>query len=339
MLDHTRKTLEQFLSNGTFGSYALLVRHGSEKFVLTSPDVNQDTCFEVASLTKVTVTAPLALMAVEEGRLRLDERLGDIFPGLTAMADSTVFQLLTHSSGIGGVPFSFALTDQGSFEVAMAICRSKPNYHPGSAVEYSCMGFITLGAILEQRYGRRLDALFEEKLARPLGLERSGFNMPLGDANTVICYRRDYDRSYGVDDENAYFMRGISGNAGAFWSISDLEKLADAIYEKKLYGEKLAALAEQGHTEGMAQNRGLGYLMIDETDPLSGGLFGEGSFGHCGYTGTSMFFDRSKELYVALLTNTARFAYREEASHEHVRGRCLKVRSSVHAAIKKDLDI
>jgi CubicO group peptidase (beta-lactamase class C family) len=79
--------------------------------------------------------------------------------------------------------------------------------------------------------------------------------------------------------------------------------------------------------------------MINENDPLSGGLFGKGSFGHCGYTGTSMFFDREKQLYVVLLTNTARFAYREEASHEHVRGRCLKVRSSVHAAIKKDLDI
>lgn len=163
--------------------------------------------------------------------------------------------------------------------------------------------------------------------------------MPLGEENTAICYRRDYDRLYGVDDENAYFMRGVSGNAGAYWSIADLEKLADAIYERRLYGEELPVKAEQGYTEGMAQNRGLGYLMIDENDPLSGGLFTKGSFGHCGYTGTSMFFDREKQLYVVLLTNTARFAYRECPSHEHVRGRCLEVRSSVHCAIKEDLNI
>lgn len=338
-LTQTEQVLRQFLFAHRMDSYALLVRYGDEKCILTSPNVNPDTCFEVASLTKVTVTAPLALMAVREGKLRLDERLGDIFPDLAEMANSTVFQLMTHSSGIGGVPLSFELTDQGSFEVAKAICQAPAYYQPGTAVEYSCMGFITLGAILEQRYSKKLDELFREKLAKPLGLTRSRFNMPLGETNTAVSYRRDFDRAYGVDDENAYFMGGISGNAGAFWSISDLEKLADAIYEKRLYGEELAALAEQGYTEGMAQNRGLGYLMIDQNDPLSGGLFGKGSFGHCGYTGTSMFFDRSKDMYVVLLTNTARFAYRKEASHEHVRGRCYEVRSSVHAAIKKDLNI
>lgn len=337
--NQTEQVLRRLLTDKQMDSYALLVRHGEEKKVLTSPNVNQDTCFEVASLTKVTVTAPLVMMAVREGRLRLDERLGDIFPGMTEMADSTVFQLMTHNSGIGGVPFSFALTDQGSFEVAKAICQSKPNYQPGSAVEYSCMGFITLGAILERRYGKKLDVLFMEKIIQPLGLTRSRFCMPLGEENTVVSYRRDYEREYGVDDENAYFMRGISGNAGAYWSIADLEKFADAIYEKRLYGAQLAELAEQGYTEGMVQNRGLGYLMIDEEHPLSGGLFSKGSFGHCGYTGTSLFFDRKKQVYVALLTNAARFAYRQAPNHGHVRGCCLEMRRSVHGAIAKDLDL
>lgn len=339
MFRQTKQILQRYLDRGWMDRYALLIRYGKDKMVITSGNVNADTCFEVASLTKVTVTAPLALMAVREGKLGLDERLGDIFPGLTEMADSTVFQLMTHNSGIGGVPFSFELTDKGSFEVAKAICQAKPHYTPGTQVQYSCMGFITLGAILESRYGKTLDILFEEKLAVPLGLTRSRFNVPLGEANTAVSYRRDYERQYAVDDENAYFMRGVSGNAGAFWSIADLEKLADAVFEKRLYGEELAARAERGYTEGMAQNRGLGYLIIDENDPLSGGLFPGGSFGHCGYTGTSLFFNREKELYVALLTNTARFAYRENASHEHVRGRCLEVRRSVHAAIRKDLNI
>ena len=338
-LSQTKAVFKHHLQNGRMDSYALLVRHGDEKSVITSQNVNTDTCFEVASLTKVTVTAPLALMAVREGKLGLEERLGDIFPGLTDMAEATVFQLMTHSSGIGGVPFSFELTDKGSFEVATAICQAKPNYQPGTAVEYSCMGFITLAAILEKRYGKRLEELFEEKLVKTLGLTRSRFNMPLGEGNTVVCYRRDFDRLYGVDDENAYFMRGVSGNAGAYWSIGDLEKLADAIWDKTLYGAEIADMAEKGYTEGMAQNRGLGYLMIDETDPLSGGLFTKGSFGHCGYTGTSMFFDRKRQVYAVLLTNTARFAYRENPTHDHVRGTCLDVRKTVHQAIKNDLNI
>ena len=79
--------------------------------------------------------------------------------------------------------------------------------------------------------------------------------------------------------------------------------------------------------------------MVNENDPLSGGLFGKGSFGHCGYTGTSMFFDREKQLHVVLLTNTARFAYREHPTHEHVRGRSLELRNSVHRAIKTDLGL
>lgn len=339
LLHQTERCLWQHLANGRMDSFALLVRYGDEKCILTSPNINQDTCFEVASLTKVTVTAPLALMAVREGKLSLDEKLGDIIPGLTDMAGSTVFQLMTHSSGIGGVPFSFELTDQGSFEVAKAICQAPTSYVPGTAVEYSCMGFITLGAILEHRYGKKLDALFDEKLAKPLGLTRSRFNMPLGEINTAVCYRREFERLYGVDDENAYFMRGVSGNAGAYWSISDLERLADAVYDRRLYGEELSVKAEQGYTRGMLQNRGLGYLMIGEKDPLSGGLFGKGSFGHCGYTGTSMFFDRQKQLYVVLLSNAARFAYRESPTHDHVRGRTLEIRSSVHTAIKNDLNI
>lgn len=335
----TKQVLESLREQGRFDSYALLVRHGDRKTGIHSEHTNPDTCFEVASLTKVSVTAPLVLMAVREGKLRLDERLGDIFPGLTQMADATIFQLLTHSSGIGGVPFSFDLCDQGSFHVATKICQAQPHYQPGTDVEYSCMGFITLGAILEQRYGKKLDQLFEEKIVKPLGMEHSRFNIPLGEENTVVCYRRDFDRIYAVDDENAYFMRGVSGNAGAFWSMGDLEILADAIWNKTLYGSELADLAEQNYTEGMAQNRGLGYLMINENDPVSGGLFSEGSFGHCGYTGTSMFFDRKKGLYVVLLTNSARFAYREAPNHEHVRGRALEVRSSVHRAIKEDLGI
>lgn len=335
----TKQVLENLREQGRFDSYALLVRHGDLKTGIHSPHTDPDTCFEVASLTKVTVTAPLALMAVREGKLGLEERLGDIFPGLTDMADATVFQLLTHSSGIGGVPFSFDLTDQGSFHVATKICQAPPNYRPGTAVEYSCMGFIILGAILEQRYGKKLDELFEEKIVKPLGMERSRFNMPLGEENTVVSYRRDFDRIYGVDDENAYFMRGVSGNAGAYWNLGDLEILADAIWDKTLYGSELADLAEQGYTEGMAQNRGLGYLMIDENDPLGGGLFTKGSFGHCGYTGTSMFFDRKRGIYVVLLTNTARYAYRENPTHDHVRGTSLQVRNAVHRAIKDDLNI
>ena len=338
-LEQTEKILRGLVDAGWMGSYALFVRHGSEKAAITSKNADADTLFEVASLTKVTVTAPLAMMSIAEGKLALEDQLGDFFSGLTVMRDVTVFRLLTHTSGIGAIPFSFVLTDRGSQAVAAAICRARPDYAPGTDQQYSCMGFITLGAILEQIYGKTLDVLFAEKLAGPLELTRSRFCVSIGEENTVVSYRRDEPGEYGVDDENAYFMRGVSGNAGAFWSISDLEKLADAIYEKRLYPAGLAEMAERSYTDGFPQKRGLGYLIIDEDDPLSGGLFPAGSFGHCGYTGTSLFFSRERELYVALLTNSARFAYRESPTHEHVRGRTLAMRRSVHAAVAKDLGL
>ena len=155
-LEQTEKILRGLVDAGWMGSYALLVRHGSEKAAITGKNVDADTLFEVASLTKVTVTAPLAMMSIAEGKLALEDHLGDFFSGLTVMRDVTVFRLLTHTSGIGAIPFSFVLTDRGSQAVAAAICRARPDYAPGTDQQYSCMGFITLGAILEQIYGKML---------------------------------------------------------------------------------------------------------------------------------------------------------------------------------------
>ena len=123
-LEQTEKILRGLVDAGWMGSYALLVRHGSEKAAITGKNVDADTLFEVASLTKVTVTAPLAMMSIAEGKLALEDHLGDFFSGLTVMRDVTVFRLLTHTSGIGAIPFSFVLTDRGSQAVAAAICRA-----------------------------------------------------------------------------------------------------------------------------------------------------------------------------------------------------------------------
>ena len=90
--DRVSAVLRQHLSDGKMDSYALLICHGGQKAVLTSPNVDENTCFEVASLTKVTVTAPLVMMAIAEGKLALTDRLGDFFPGLTDMRAVTVLR-------------------------------------------------------------------------------------------------------------------------------------------------------------------------------------------------------------------------------------------------------
>ena len=338
-LFETENECKELLEKGRMDSYALLVRKGEETAFLFSDSVDSNTLFEMASLTKVLVTLPLVFQAMGEGKLSLESRLSDFFDFVPKEKKNiTVFQLLTHTSGVGEILVP-KKDKKDSFLAARAILQAPLSYSPGSEHRYSCMGFILLGKILEQIYHQPLDFLFESRIKEPLGLSRSGFLFPHDGENGVISYRRSEPGSYRVDDENAYAMGGVSGNAGVFFSLRDLEIVIKAIMTKdaRLYPQPFYALAEQDYTQEFSQGRGLGWLMVDDRYEQTADLFPVGSFGHCGYTGTSLFFSREKDLSVALLTNAARFAYQKHPEHEFVRGQVSDMRIQVHKAIGKDL--
>ena len=216
-LFETENECKELLEKGRMDSYALLVRKGEETAFLFSDSVDSNTLFEMASLTKVLVTLPLVFQAMGEGKLSLESRLSDFFDFVPKEKKNiTVFQLLTHTSGVGEILVP-KKDKKDSFLAARAILQAPLSYPPGSEHRYSCMGFILLGKILERIYHQPLDLLFESRIKEPLGLTRSGFLFPLDGENGVISYRRAKPGSYRVDDENAYAMGGVSGNAGFPW--------------------------------------------------------------------------------------------------------------------------
>ena len=338
-LFETKKVCHKLLVEDRMDSYALLVRKGEKTALLFSDSVNPDTLFEMASLTKVLVTLPLIFQAMGEGKLSLESRLSDFFDFVPKEKKNiTVFQLLTHTSGVGEILVP-KRNEKDPFLAARAILEAPLSYSPGSEHRYSCMGFILLGKILEQIYHQPLDFLFESRIKEPLGLSRSGFLFPHDGENAVISYRRSDPGLYRVDDENAYAMGGVSGNAGVFFSLRDLEIVVNAVMAKdaRLYPQSFYSLAEQDYTKEFSLGRGLGWLMVDERYEQTADLFPIGSFGHCGYTGTSLFFSREKDLAVAILTNAARFAYQKHPEHEFVRGQVTDLRIRLHQAIGKDI--
>lgn len=273
-----------------------------------SPD--DATLYDMASLTKVTATAMVTLRLVQQGVLRLADRVGDFFPGtLVDKREITLEQLLTHT---GGFPAHFFLWDEASTgaRAAEAILAHPLAAAPGSCTIYSCMGFILLGKILEKAVGDSLDHLATQLVFQPLGMKDTSY-CPNG-VNLAPTERNPASGQWlrgQVHDENARFMDGVAGNAGLFSSLRDMSR----------FGQMLAAGGTlEGHrflspplframlrcrTEGMSQRRGLGFQLAGGDAAFMGDLVSPLAFGHTGFTGTSLLVEPEQDLYVVLLTN------------------------------------
>ena len=339
-LTHTAELLCRRLEDGVFDDYAVLVGIGGQEQLLTSPAVNRDTYFDVASMGKVLVTSTLILRALGERRLSLAHRLDRFFAAVPDEKKAiTLQQLLTHTSGIVRIPISAEIADRGTDAVAAHILANPLAYRPGSNYIYSCNGYILLGFILEKIYGQPLNLLFEQYLKAPLQLTRRRFNIAVDEENAAICYSRTEVGLYRTDDSNVCNMRGVAGSGASFWTAADLQKFILAVLEKSplLYPEPLFALAERDYTPDFSEGRGLGYLIADERYPQTGLLFPNGSFGHCGHTGMSFFVHRNSGLYAIILTNATRCANRRSGWKGYDYGEVMKMRADIHNEIRRDL--
>lgn len=336
---------EYFMKNGIkerlFGSYALLVNVNGEEKIITSPDVDNETYFDIASMGKVLVTSTLILKAIDEGRLTLDDTLDIFFDAVPDVKKTiTVKELLTHTSGIVRYTIPKEVLIHNNDYIAKDIISKPLAYKPGSNYIYSCTGYILLGFILEKIYNLTLDELFYTKTKLDLGLTRSRFNISIDEPNSAMCTRRGLIPTTMIDDEIVVNMRGsVAGNGGEFWGLCDIKKFVTAIVEKneKLYSEKLFNLAETDYTPNYDEGRGLGYLVVDGRYKQTGKLFPKGSFGHCGHCGQSFFISREKNMYVILLTNATRFAAMKNDFKHYDYGITMKMREDVHNAIYMDL--
>ncbi len=317
------------------GEKVLLEKYFSKEF--SDEDFNENTLFDMASVTKAVATASLALLALDKKKLSLDDPLSKYFDCGDDKKNITVQNLLTHTFGYG---HKSLVRDGVTYEnVAKEILRIPLDIPVGSNVLYSCPAFILLGKILEQVLGDRLDRLFDRLIATPLSLENTYF-LPKNKPNlpkSIVNSNLEEEKRGVVNDYNAQFLGGVAGNAGLFSNIKDMSKYVRWLLNKgeNLIGEATFESAIRNYTPGMRESRGLGFLYVDENYGQTGGLFHVGAIGHCGHTGQSFFVDPVTGLYVILLSDATIGTVRKYGGEEYEK--VTEMRKRIHMAIKKDL--
>jgi len=268
--------------------------------------VDRKTRFDMASLTKILAPTMIALQAIEAGDLTLWDTLGMFFPETPQdKCGITIRQLMSHSAGFEP---SFLLSEEAeSPEDALRALLTHPlAYMPGTDVRYSCMGYIMLGWLLERIYGQPLNVLAQKRVFDPLGMSGTGY-CPNGGNIAATEVDKQTGRAWQgtVHDENARFLRGISANAGVFSNIDDMIRFAEMLAQGGcgLISPATLRTAVRCHARTDEIRRGLGFHLAGTPMNYMGDLMPESSFGHTGFTGTSLAVDPETGFYFILLSN------------------------------------
>ncbi|MGQ0539875.1 MAG: serine hydrolase domain-containing protein [Gemmatimonadaceae bacterium] len=281
-----------------------------------SPGVRADrTIYDLASLTKIVATATAAMILYDEGRLVLDSPVARYVPAFAGGAKDrvTVRHLLTHRSGLPAGRELWRLA--GSAEAARRVVISTPlACEPGACYVYSDLGADVLGWVIEEIAGTSLDVFVHERVFAPLGMGDTSFrpadSLQYRIAPTEIAPPRGYPLRGQVHDENAYILGGVAGHAGLFSTAADLSVFAQmmlnggAYRDVRIASDSAVALFTRRYSLGAAfgSSRALGWDTADG-DGSSGVLLSPSAFGHTGFTGTSMWIDPERQMFVILLTN------------------------------------
>jgi CubicO group peptidase (beta-lactamase class C family) len=308
---------------------------GRAGFSPDAPALNERTLFDVASLTKVIATAPAVMKLLEEGRISLLDPLTRWFPEFegTGHEDVTILNLLTHTSGFNDVAISSTEPLKTTIHKA---ALQKNGRIPGSRFLYADINFILLSELVQRASGVALDRYCLESIYGPLGMGETMFLPPretgitiaptLGTSNELL--------TGVVQDENARQLGGVAGHAGLFSNASDLSRYAMMILNNgKLYGKQV--LSEQVMTQMTAPYfysngavvRGLGWDISSPYSSPRGSHFSEMSFGHTGYSGSSIWIDPQRDMFVILLT--VRLNYRDTRFISRLRSDISTIAASV----------
>ena len=268
-----------------------------------------ETIYDLASLTKVIGTTTAVMILFDEGRIQLDAPVVTYLPEFAGgYKDSvTVRQLLEHRSGLPADRDLWRIA-RSPAEARQVVLDAPLECQPGQCYIYSDLGAITLGMMVERVTGQGLDVFLHERVFAPLGMVNTFFkpadSLKSRVAPTEVSPPRGYPLKGEVHDENAYALGGVAGHAGLFSTASDLSIFAQMILEGGEYkGVRIVSDSTvKLFTTRAAGSRALGWAMADGQWG-SGRFMSEGSFGHVGYTGTSLWIDPDREMFVILLTN------------------------------------
>ena len=294
---------------GRHGRLVHLRGYGTVDHALGSAPVTDSTLFDLASLTKVVGTTTAAMVAEDAGLLHLDRSLGTYLP----VADSaklavTPRLLLTHRGGFGAFTRDYRELPGREAYLRELLARPLPA-EPGARTVYRDTEMVLVQFVVEAATGQRIDAFLRERVFRPLGMRETGF-LPAVPRERIAATEVAADRGgliWGeVHDPHAWAMGGSAGHAGLFGSARDLAVFAQMLLNGGEYGP-VRVLAPQTVARWTApQVAGSSRAMGWDTpsgESSAGRFFSPRSFGHTGYTGTSMWIDPERSLFVVLLTN------------------------------------
>jgi CubicO group peptidase (beta-lactamase class C family) len=317
MIDHV---VERGITAGGFPGASVVVgrrgaavwergfgRLGWEKS--SSPVSADRTIYDLASLTKVIGTTTAVMILFDEGKINLDAPVSLYVPGFSGGAKDrvTVRMLLEHRSGLpaGRDLWRSAHTPE---EARAEVISTPLGCEPGRCYEYSDLGADMLGFVVEAAANQTLDAFLQERVWTPLGMTDTGFrpadSLRTRIAPTEVNSPRGYSLQGEVHDENAYALGGVAGHAGLFSTAADLAVFAQMMLNGGEYGGTriVADSTVALFTTRAAGTRALGWDTCGGSGSC-GRYLGEEAYGHTGFTGTSLWIDPTRDMFVVLLTN------------------------------------
>lgn len=320
--------MQKGITDGVFPAAELLV--GTPDHVLHHGhygDCHHNSLFDIASLTKVICTTTLAMIAVEEGKLSLTDKLADriSLPQHPSHNDICIYHLLQHTSGLPAhrkYYLEMPPSDIGKIsgrDWILNACSQEVSEHPaGQQAVYSDIGFILLGRVLEELWQEDLDVVFNREIAKPWGLSTTHFVKTRAKHSddlekyipTEDCPWRKHIVRGTSRDENCYAMGGVAGHAGLFSNGTDLNQFAK-LFVAAIDGshDLLNPSVVQNFIEPLTPEpqyptkRVLGWDRPEDKNSAAGSHFSPRTIGHLAFTGCSLWIDLQKKLWVALLTN------------------------------------
>jgi beta-glucosidase-like glycosyl hydrolase/CubicO group peptidase (beta-lactamase class C family) len=305
-----------------------------------SREIDGSTLFDLASLTKVVATTASVMRLIDQKKLTLEDTVGKLLPLFSGgeKASVTVRQLLMHT---GGLPPFRKLYDvcTSAVEALDSIYATPLVAHPGDSTIYSDLGMIILGKVVEKVSGASLAEFAAREFFQPLRMNSTVFN-PSRAASSYVAptevdtvWRKQLIQGT-VHDENAALLGGVAGNAGLFSTASDLAVFMQMLLNGGTYGgvRYLADSTVQRFTrlQDSSGVRALGWDMKSKEGSSAGDVFSMSSFGHLGFTGTSIWADPERNVFVVFLTN--------RIHPNRANNRISKVRPALHDAVMSALE-
>ncbi len=300
---------------GHEGKIAYRKAYGRRAVVPEPEAMTDDTIFDLASITKVVATTTALMQLFEQGKLRLNDKVTDYIPEFQGgKSGITLRNLFTHFSGLKpDVPLA---NPWSGYQTGIKLaCTDPPDGPPGARFVYSDINFILLGELVHRLSGQTLSDYARDHIFQPLGMQDTMFQPPAALAPRIAPTERvtsDSPPLRGVvHDPTARNMGGVAGHAGVFSTARDLARFAQMMLNGgELDGVRIVSAATiQKFTEPQTPPdqpilRGLGWDIDSPYSGNRGELFPIGSFGHTGFTGTSLWIDPNTQTYVILLANS-----------------------------------